>query len=248
MAPSDVDRDILRILLKELVAPAMAALPPMDEHVAQLKKEVAQLLRDHGATVDTVARHLGMSVRWVRSVTNTDAPERESGGYFLAIMTVMASRHPDVLTVEETCVELKRRGRGLGAHATQTLLDLYCRLGHLERLGGGYRAHSSVIVESGTEHAERADKLGSRLGDLWPISRSFVRGDRGSAFGHFVGEVDPQTLEEMTAELARAVSEIVTKHVEAAEGKPGSDRTQFVTFNGILAVGHKPIFDQEEDP
>lgn len=248
MAPSDVDREILRILLSELVAPAMAALPPMDEHVAVLRKEVAQLLRDHGATVDTVARHLGMSVRWVRSVTNTQPAETAGHSWFSAILGVMASRYPEALDVDETCQELKRRGRGLSPHATATLLDLYWRLGHLERVEARYRAHSSVIVEVGSEHTERVEKLRARAAHLWPISRSFARGDPGSAFGLFRGEVDPETLEEMSAELVAAVQEIVRRHVEAAERKPGSDRTKFVNFNGILAVGHGSGSDQEEDP
>lgn len=239
MALSDVDREILRILLKELVAPAMASLPPMDEHVAALKKDVAQLLRDHGAPVETVARHLGMSVRWVRSMTNTDQTESGGSGWFLVIMTILASHHPDALDAATVAEETKPWGRGLSVHATATLLELYCRLGHVVQVEGGYRAHSSVIVGAEPAATERIEKLRTRVRDVWPISRSFVRGDVGSAFGHFVGEVDPESLESMTAELVSAVSAIVGKYVQKAEEKPGSDRTRFVTFNGILAVGHK---------
>ena len=240
MASPDLQQALFDIYLEEILIPALVELPEVDLKKTSLRvrEGAARYLRHRrGASIKTIARHLGVSHRWVSMVTNGPGPDEPEEGWFMAIMDVMTDAFPDPVSARRVQSRLRRRNRQLSFQAVQAHLDLYCDIGKLERVGEGYRAFAPVKVRhdaSGKPYTERVRKgvLAFR-----PLCESYAQGKPGSLFGVVNGEMDATLLDEMSAELKSAFNEIVGRYVERSLSLESSEKAQLVHFDGLLLLG-----------
>ena len=236
----ELDQELFDIYLTEILAPALAELPGVDfkKTSLQLREAVARYLRfRQGASINTIARHLDVTPRWVSKVTNGGPPEEPEVSWFMAVMDVLADAWPEALTAEQVRRHLLRQKRRTSLQAVTSHLDLYCELEKLQRRGDAYRAFGPTPIRVGSDGEASTAKVRGRVRCLRTICESYSRGDRGATFGALQGEMDEESLEEMAAEMQEAIGEIWQRHVAKSGVKELSGTANLVRYEGLVLLG-----------
>ena len=244
MKEKNLAERLLDTYSETLVAPAIVEAEGVDvqRYTQDLRVAVARHMRhEQGASVTTIARHLGVSGRWVSKVTKGGPPSEPLRGWYVAIMDVMTEVYPQVVSVEEVQqLLIDRKNRHLGLGGIVAHLELYCDFGKLVKVGEKYQASSDGQSRLGSDPGMSLGKIGERLRILDPLCKSVARGEQGAAFGQIKGQMDSGCLAQAVVEIQQATEEILRRQSDNSRELLASGEAKLVDYGGLILIGPLP--------
>ena len=243
LTPAEIDQALLKIVVRNIVVPALASAPITEEAVELVKQELAAYLREvQSASANTVSRHLELTQRWILRLSQQERVARGEGPppYYSEMMDLLCSCYPKALTAAQVRTSLKQRGLEIGPQAVRSQLDLFCRLDLAEKVESRYRAASFFWASPPEVQEQNLAKLDERFRRFWWVARSCAFGRPGSALYEICGEMDEECLVEFSGEVRRVLRETHQKYVEISKQKSNSGIANPVAYGGIVILGQIP--------
>ena len=240
--PAEVDEDLVRLIVTQVLTQALSAVPITEEVVDLVRRQRVSYLRDeHGASIRTTARHLGVTDRNITQLQQPRAegePEEET--LYSEILYFVISRFPDAVTSSQVRTALREVGKPLPLPSTISQLELLCSLDLIHKVGTRYRARYYAMTADKQKQQEHLQMLAKRLESLWPIMRSFGHAEPGSTFSRLQGEMDVESLQAFGEELRQFIELTLPKYHAMSNAKESAYGVEMVKFAAIFAMGMVP--------
>lgn len=188
-------RDLVEILIKNVIVPSASGLGDVDGLTQTLKRGIVSYVIECGdAPKDALARIFDKSDRWIyRQLEEMDGRKErrhlgeDHAGYELMVKVVefFASLYPKEASPAACTHALRRSKIDVVVQTLEPILNLCVDQGYLTRTvieAGGqketlYRAISDgVILGSVSDVRERKNRIGRRVRSIFPMLRSYLQG------------------------------------------------------------------------
>lgn len=257
-------RDLVEILLKNLIVPSASGLGDVDGLTHTLKRGIVSYVIECGdAPKDALARIFDKSDRWIyRQLEEMDGRKErrhlgeDHAGYELMVKVVefFASLYPKE-TSAAACVHALRRSKiDVVVQTLEPILNLCVDQGYLTRTvieAGGqretlYRAISDgMVVGSLSDVRDRKSRIGRRVRSIFPMLRSYLQGhplSRCLMISMGLPEDKVQIFLEKSQEYMTALMKELHEEMEREQLQSGVS-IEYPEFRVLLLAGPGPYND-----
>lgn len=250
-------KEVLGILLENVISPGVARTGEVDEVVKLLKQAIVKyVVERHAVPKDVLAKHFDKSDRWLyRQLEDFEQAKREPltphKGHQL-LYDVLRFYHtavPDGGNPTACAKNLRQRKWKISTMELEPLLNLYAGMGYLERQEGkpgeepNYKAvgHTYTVTAKG-EH-ERLQLLARNSAAILPIAVSYLRGDEVARFSMSEGEVMERHLKAAVRDIWQYQVKRLNQAVEDSIQDDPDEQGPKVKYRMMLLSGLGPFFD-----
>lgn len=259
-----LSRDLVEILIKNLIVPSASGLGDVDGLTQTLKRGIVSYVIECGdAPKDALARIFDKSDRWIyRQLEEMDGRKErrhlgeDHAGYELMVKMVefFASLYPKEAS-SAACVHALRRSKiNVVVQTLEPILNLCVDQGYLTRTvieAGGqketlYKAVSDgMFVGSLSDVRDRKNRIGRRVRSIFPMLRSYLQGhplSRCSMISMGLPEDKVQIFLERTMDYMTGLLKELHEEMEQDQQSNGVS-TDYPEFRVLFLAGPGPYND-----
>lgn len=212
----EIMQQVIHVLVKEVLAPAVARTGDLDGAVQTIKFGVASYVHEAGLPPEILAKHFGKSERSIyryfeqmgKEVRKADSAH-EGVQLMMRILEFYYARK-EALPPDACIRYLRRHDPSVSPSDISGLLDLYATMGHLRKIteeeGGSrvvrYQApEQSHQLTASSDLTERLKGVSRKLRALLPLVLSYARHEEGASMVLLRGRVRRRHLVQALADI-----------------------------------------------
>lgn len=260
-------RDLVEILLQNLIVPPASGLGDVDGLMRALKRGIVSYVIDCGdAPKDALARIFDKSDRWIyRQLEEMESSKEQRhlgddhGGYELMVKVVefYTQLYPKEAPPQACVHALRRQKIDVVVQTLEPILNLCVDQGYLSRVtfeAGGqketlYRSMGNgVVVGSPSDIKDRKAKVGLRSRSIFPLLRSYIEGQPLARCTLYAMGLPEEKLQIFLDKAHAYMVNLLTELSEEAdrEMKGRKDKTEHPEFRILFLSGYGPFNDHTQ--